>query len=87
MYVSLLFAIASIASAAPLLGVDRRNAIPGKWIVKMKGDIATFAADDMKATLSKKPDYDYSMPGFRGFAGTLSDEELAQLQASDQVRY
>ncbi|KAL7775283.1 hypothetical protein CFE70_006201 [Pyrenophora teres f. teres 0-1] len=59
------------------------DAIAGKWIVKMKGDVATLAEDDLTASISSQPDYRYAMSGFRGFSGTLTSEELSRLQTSE----
>lgn len=87
MYFLLLSLLASLATATPLVKARRSNAIANKWIIKLKDNVATMAVDGVKAALSTEPDYQYSMPGFRGFAGTLSDEEVALLQASDQVRH
>ncbi|EUC44497.1 hypothetical protein COCMIDRAFT_98093 [Bipolaris oryzae ATCC 44560] len=88
MYFLLLSLLASLATATPLVKVPRRsNAIANKWIVKLKDNVATMAVDGVKSALSTEPDYQYSMPGFRGFAGTLSDEEVALLQVSDEIEY
>ncbi|EUC31046.1 hypothetical protein COCCADRAFT_38791 [Bipolaris zeicola 26-R-13] len=87
MYFLLLSLLASLATATPLVKARRSNAIANKWIIKLKDNVATMAVDGVKAALSTEPDYQYSMPGFRGFAGTLSDEEVALLQASDQIEY
>jgi hypothetical protein len=86
MYTPLLLALLSCAFATPVIKYQGSNAIAGKWIVKLKGDVTSLAENDLKASISIKPDFDYSMVGFRGFAGTLSDEELSRLQASDHVR-
>lgn len=87
MYFILLSLLASLVTATPLVKAPGSKAIANKWIVKLKDNVATMAADGVKAAISTKPDYQYSMPGFRGFAGTLSDDEVALLQASDQVRH
>jgi cerevisin len=86
MYNSVLLALISCAFAAPVIKVESPDAIAGKWIVKLKGDVTSFAENDLKSSIANKPDFEYSMSGFRGFAGTLSDEELTRLQASDYVR-
>ena len=84
---STILALVSVTIAAPLAQVKRDDVVPGKYIVKLKGDINTLANDELKASISATPDFEYSLPGFRGFASTLSDEELAKLQASNQVRH
>ncbi|KAF5853190.1 hypothetical protein GGP41_001775 [Bipolaris sorokiniana] len=87
MYFLLLSLLISLATATSLVKAPCSNTIANKWIVKLKNNVATRAADGVKAALSTEPDYQYSMPGFRGFAGTLSDDEVALLQASDQIEY
>lgn len=86
MYILLLFTLFSAATAAPLIVARAEDAITGKWILKMKGEVATLAEDDLKASISIQPDHHYTMPGFRGFSGTLNGEELSRLQASEHVR-
>jgi cerevisin len=86
MYLPVVFALVSSVLTAPLTRIDGADAIAGKWIVKMKGDVTSQAEDDLRSSLSTRPDYEYAMPGFRGFAGSISDEELARLQASEHVR-
>lgn len=85
MYSSLLLALLPAAFAAPLLKSRDATLIAGKYIVKFKGDMHTSAIDEVKASLASAPDFDYAFTGFNGFAGTLSDEELAKLKASDSV--
>lgn len=87
MYTPVLLALISLVVAAPLTRVDGEDGIAGRWIVKMKGDVATQAHDDLMASMSTKPDYEYAMPGFRGFSGSISEEELVRLQTSEHVSY
>jgi len=87
MYSSLLLALLPTTFAAPLLRPRDATLIANKFIVKFKGEVHTTAFDEVKASLASKPDFEYSFGGFNGFAGTLSDAELAQLQASDAVEY
>ncbi|KAJ4359576.1 uncharacterized protein N0V89_000131 [Didymosphaeria variabile] len=85
MYTSLLLALAPAAAlAAPLL--QQRDALPGKYIVKMKSDTMS-TMSSMTADLANVPEHEYSFSGFTGFAGTLSDTELANLKASSAVDY
>jgi hypothetical protein len=85
MYTSLLLALLPAAFAAPLIKPRDATLIPGKYIVKFKGEMSATAADDIKASIAKSPDFDYSFGGFTGFAGALTDEEVAKLQANDAV--
>lgn len=82
---SALLALLPAAFAAPLVKVKRDDVIEGKFIVKLVGDISTFAETELKNSLASTPDHEYTIPGFRGFAGSLSSGEVAQLQASSQV--
>lgn len=82
---SVLLALLPAAFAAPLVKAKRDDVIEGKYIIKLVGDISTFAEDELKNSLTSTPDHEYTIPGFRGFAGSLSSEEVAQLQASSQV--
>ena len=82
----ILLALLSSAFAASLIRVDGEDAVPGKWIVKLKGDLTLQAEDELRASISIRPDWTYAMPGFKGFAGSISEQELVQLQASEQVR-
>ncbi len=80
MLLSLIFALLPAALAAPLIKA-RGDVIPGKYIVKLKGDMGTFA----DLGISSQPDYEYSVDGFRGFAGSLTSDELNKLSSSSQV--
>lgn len=83
-----------LALVSPSLASFTFNTIPrhgveppsGKYVVKLKGDVTSLAATDLKASLTVKPRHDYSMSTFRGFASTLTAAEKASLEASDLVR-
>lgn len=76
----------STAIAAPLLQVDHdATVVQGQYIVKLKQDVATVYTMALKQSLSTAPMFEYSLAEFHGFAGFLSNTELAKLQASDQV--
>jgi hypothetical protein len=85
MYSSLLLAFLPAAFAAPLIIPRDAALIAHKFIVKFKGDLHTEAFDEVKSTLTSRPDFNYSFGSFHGFAGTLTDAELKQLQASPSV--
>lgn len=84
------FIFLSVALAAPLLQVEEAaTVIPGQYIVKLKHNkavTATAAVESIKQSLSIAPKFNYALPEFQGFAGTLSAAEVAGLQASDLVR-
>jgi hypothetical protein len=85
MHRSVILALLSYASAAPLFQAQHNDAIHGSYIVKLKDGMTTLAEHNLKATISANPKFEYAMTGFRGFAATLSDEEVVRLQGSDQV--
>jgi hypothetical protein len=49
MYAPIIFALISCVLAAPLIKVDGDDAIPGKWIVKLKGEITSQAEDEIES--------------------------------------
>lgn len=85
MHIPLLLALLPAALAAPLLKAKPADVIAGKYIVKLKEDMSPNSAEMLMTSMAAAPDHKYSMSGFRGWAGALSDEELTRLQASDQV--
>lgn len=84
------FAFISVAFAASLLQVEQpTNVIPGQYIVKFRHnqvEIAASAVESLQLSLSSRPRHKYNIPGFKGFAGALSDAEIGRLLASDLVR-
>ncbi|CAN9195792.1 unnamed protein product [Alternaria alternata] len=87
MYTPLFLVLLSSAFAAPLIKVDSTDAVAGKYIVKLKGDVTSKAEEDLTAPIAANIDFKYTMSGFRGFAGSISDQELTRLQASEHARY
>lgn len=81
MYSSVLLALLPAVFAAPLIKPRDATLIKDKYIVKFKGEVS--ALDDAKALIANTPDFEYSI--INGFAGTLSEEEVAKLQALDSV--
>ena len=87
MHLPIWLALLPAVFAAPLIKAKRADVIAGKYIVKLKGDMSTTSADDLKASVAATPDHEYSMSGFQGWAGSLTDDEVSRLQAEDQVRF
>lgn len=87
MYTPLFLVLLSSAFAAPLIKVDSTDAVAGKYIVKLKGDVTSKAEEGLTAPITANIDFKYTMSGFRGFAGSISDQELTRLQASEHARY
>ncbi|CAI6320168.1 unnamed protein product [Periconia digitata] len=85
MYKSLFLSLLPAAFAAPLVTPRDASIIPGKYIVKFKGEMSANAVSEVTASIAKKPDFTYNI--FNGFAGSLSDEEVANLKANPSVEY
>ena len=80
----------STTIAAPLLQAEpAATVVSGQYIVKIKQNEVSAAENGISTlaqSLSIPPKFEYSLDGFRGFAGQLSDIELDKLQASEYVR-
>ncbi|CAN9130379.1 unnamed protein product [Alternaria alternata] len=87
MYTPLFLVLLSSAFAAPLIKVDSTDAVAGEYIVKLKGDVTSKAEEVLTAPIAANIDFKYTMSGSRGFAGSISDQELTRLQASEHERY
>jgi cerevisin len=59
----------------------------GNYIVKLRADATSSAVDSLRASLQATASHDYAMPGFRGFANSLTAEEVTRLKNSNQVRH
>lgn len=72
-----------------LLNQDHVNSKPAsnRHIVKLKNGITALVADNINAPSIHALSHEYSMSGFEAFACSFTSEELAHLQASDQVDY
>jgi hypothetical protein len=71
-------------SPAPLLAPRGAQLITDKWIVKIRGDAATTATESAISSIAADADYVYKT-NFRGFASTLTAEELKKLQNDPNV--
>ncbi|KAI0147634.1 proteinase T-like protein [Xylariaceae sp. FL1272] len=73
------------ATPAPLHVPRDTTLIEGKYIVKMYDDvIPTMSA---MSAMAAEPDFVYDTPGFKGFAGALTAEEVEALQAHPGVEF
>jgi hypothetical protein len=76
----------STAIATPLFkNIRDATVVQGQYIVKFQDQAGRVSTQNLRDSLSTPPKHEYSLPGFYGFAGALTDAELSQLQASDQV--
>nr|ACV71862.1 subtilisin-like protease Pr1A [Metarhizium lepidiotae] len=74
------------AEPAPLFTPQAESIIADKYIVKFKDDIARIATDDAVSALTSKADFVYEH-AFKGFAGSLTKEELKTLRAHPGVDF
>ena len=73
-------------SPAPLIVPRGVELIEGKYIVKMKDDTVTAAVSSAVSKIASVADYTYSRK-FNGFAGSLSEKEVKDLQDDPNVEY
>ncbi|KAI1071584.1 hypothetical protein NW752_001727 [Fusarium irregulare] len=93
-----LLALLPFALAAPSSSVSRRaepapvirprgvKLVDGKYIVKMKSGVQAASVDNTVSTLQANADYTYTK-SFRGFAGSLKDDEIEKLKHDPNVEY
>lgn len=98
-YSATLFSLLPLAIAAPAPSgpVDRRapiiqprgaEVISGKYIVKLKDGASEAALDSaIKKVHRAKPDHVYKASRFKGFAGSIEDDELQAIQDLPEVEY
>lgn len=77
----------SVRSApAPVIVPRGGNGIEGKYIIRMKPNSISTAIESSISAIQAEADYTYSR-SFRGFAASLSPEELEKLQMDPNVSY
>jgi subtilisin family serine protease len=74
------------ASPAPLIVPRGAELIEGKYIVKMKDGTIAAAVSGAISKIASVADYTYSRK-FNGFAGSLSEKEVKDLQEDPNVEY
>ncbi|KAI1147649.1 proteinase T-like protein [Nemania diffusa] len=77
------------ASPAPL-HVPRstgNNLVEGKYIVKLYENVATDSIHRTMTSMAADADHIYDVPGFKGFAGALTAEEVETLQNHPDVEF
>lgn len=84
-----LLAYFSTTLAAPLLRVEQGSTVlSGQYIIKFnqnEGAASASAFQALTQSLSMAPKFEYSLSGFQGFAGTLTESEVSKLEASEYV--
>jgi subtilisin family serine protease len=73
-------------SPAPVLAPRNAQLVEGKYIIKMKGDAVGTATESAISSVAADADYVYKT-NFRGFASSLTAEELKALQDDPNVEY
>jgi hypothetical protein len=71
-------------SPAPILKPRSGLAISNKYIVRMKDGSFTTAVSSAISSIKADADYTYTR-GFNGFAATIDDDELTNLQNDPNV--
>lgn len=82
---SFLLALLPAAFAAPLIIPRDSTLIANKYIVKVKVGTTQSELEEAKGLLANAPDFEYDFGTFKGFAGYLSPDAVAKLQASGAV--
>lgn len=71
---------------APLILPRQSQAVPGKYIVKMKNGARQGSVTNAVSSIQAEADFTYSR-GFRGFAASLSPEEVQKLRLNPDVSH
>ncbi|KAI5859626.1 subtilisin-like protein [Durotheca rogersii] len=75
------------ATPAPLLKPRTTQLVEGKYIVKLYDNAAVSALDDTMGIFKADADHVYNVEGFKGFASTLTAEDLEKLQNHPDVEF
>ncbi|KAI1763090.1 peptidase S8/S53 domain-containing protein [Hypoxylon sp. FL1150] len=75
------------ATPAPVIKPRGAQLINGKYIVKMKAEAQVDSVQSSIQSVSSDADFVYNSSKFKGFAGSLSAEELEALQNNDDVDF
>ncbi|KAI0180665.1 peptidase S8/S53 domain-containing protein [Hypoxylon sp. FL1284] len=75
------------ASPAPVIKPRGAQLVDGKYIVKMKAGAKADSVQTSIQSVSSDADFVYNSSKFKGFAGSLSAEELEALKNNDDVDY
>jgi hypothetical protein len=70
----ILAALLPLALSAPVIRPRAGQAIPGKYIVKMKNDALEDIVEQALKFLSKSPDHVYGFGKYKGFAAEMADD-------------
>ncbi|KAI1393237.1 peptidase S8/S53 domain-containing protein [Hypoxylon trugodes] len=75
------------ATPAPVIKPRGAQLVDGKYIVKMKDSTKSESIQSSIESVSSDADFVYNSNKFKGFASSLSAEELESLQHNDDVDY
>lgn len=73
------------ATPAPVIKPRGAQLVDGKYIVKMKAEANADSVQSSIQSVSSDADFVYNSSKFKGFAGSLSAEELEDLKNNDDV--
>ena len=76
----------ALTRRAPVVVPRGGNHIEGKYIVRMKADSISTAAESAISSIAADADYTYKR-GFSGFAASLTPQELENLRDNESVDY
>lgn len=82
-----LAAPAKRATPAPVIRPRGAQLLDGKYIVKMKGDAQLASIQSSIQSVSSDADFVYNSNKFKGFASTLTAEELEALKNNADVSF
>jgi subtilisin family serine protease len=85
MQLSLFLALLPLAFGAPIITPRAGQVIPGKYIIKLKSDVATAVADKVHDLLEKEPEHTWDFGGFSGFGVEVSDKIIKLIADLDIV--
>ncbi|KAF1808170.1 subtilisin-like protein [Eremomyces bilateralis CBS 781.70] len=80
-------ALLPLALGAPVIIPRAGQLIPGKWIVKMKDDVAGEILQEALNFLSVEPDHIYGIGSYQGFSSTIDDAIVDLLSKLPGVEY
>ncbi|KAI6085494.1 peptidase S8/S53 domain-containing protein [Hypoxylon rubiginosum] len=75
------------ATPAPVIKPRGAQLVDGKYIVKMKAEANADSVQSSIQSVSSDADFVYNSSKFKGFAGSLSAEELEDLKNNDDVDF
>lgn len=76
-----------IAKRAPVIAARAGQAVPGKYVIKLKEGASDDALEAAISKLKNKAEHVYKHRKFKGFAGKVSSEVLDEIRSLPEVEY